>query len=363
MVRDTISCIDEKRIDTLKDVTAGYAAEAVPKKGSNCRERIGDKTVSNGQVERQVEAAAGSDLGDEGGISTTKLRTGARLSSFGAFLRALFNVNIDFYPRLGTIKIESISSEAIIAEMIEAMRPWKAISPSDPNLDKAIELARASLNEAKQQTEYQDQKATRLLTVTTFLTALAGAFFATFSGDYPLRTLGSVSGTPFYLLLATYLAFAMFVVSALAGGLVTFHGTRTRFKYPPEATVQRQVGPTRSFLFFREIIGVSPTGWANSFVNVGNLKDQQDVALRADLRAQYLQNYVSEAYLVAAKTADKLRYLQPAQNLLAWSLRFLLCYVALLIAVSASIEPTRPANERYLIEIAPSMAPPGQRLT
>src|SRR5690606_29402250 len=121
-----------------------------------------------------------------------------------------------------------------IGEMIEAMRPWKAISPSDPNLDKAIELARASLNEAKQQTEYQDQKATRLLTVTTFLTALAGAFFATFSGDYPLHTLGSVSGQPFYLLLATYLAFVMFVVSALAGALVTFHATRTRFKYPTD---------------------------------------------------------------------------------------------------------------------------------
>jgi len=318
--------------------------------------------VSDDHVERKAEAATESNLGEKGDVGTAKLRTGARLSSFGAILRALFNVNIDFYPRLGKTKIKSISSKAIIAEMIEAMRPWKAISPSDPNLDKAIELARASLNEAKQQTEYQDQKATRLLTVTTFLTALAGAFFATFSGDYPLRTLVSVSGTPLYLLLATYLAFAMFVVFALAGALVTFHGTRTRFKYPPEATVQTQVGPTRSFLFFREIIGVSPTGWANSFVNLGNLEDQQDTALRADLKVQYLQNYVTEAYLVSAKTADKLRYLQPAQNLLACSLRFLLCYVALLIAVTASIEPTRPANEPYLVEIAPSMAPPGQGL-
>jgi hypothetical protein len=313
--------------------------------------------VNNDEMEPRIEAAIDSNRSDKGDLNTAKMRTGARLSSFGAIVRALCNADIDFYPRLGTKKIESISSDAIIREIVEAMRPWKAIPPSDTTLDRAIELARASLNEAKQQTEYQDQKATRLLTVTTFLTALAGAFFATFSGDYPLRTLGSVSGPPFYLLLATYLAFAMFVLSALAGALVTFHGTRTRFKYPSEATVDRQVGPTRSFLFFREIIGVSPTGWANSFVDVRDSGDQQSAALKGDLKVQYLQNYVSEAYLVAAKTADKLRYLQPAQNLLAWSLRFLLCYVVLLIAVTASVDPTRPATEPFLVEFAPLMAP------
>ena len=316
----------------------------------------GTKAVSNDQKE-----PVDSNPSGHAGLKSSKMRTGAGLSSLGAIVRAFFNVDIDFYPRLGTTKIGSVSSDTIIREMVEAMRPWKAISPSDTNLDKAIELARASLNEVKQQTEYQDQKATRLLTVTTFLTALAGAFFATFSGDYPLRTIVSVPGLSFYLLAATYLAFVMFVLFALAGALVTFHGTRTRFKYPSEATVERQVGPTRSFLFFREIIGVSPTGWINSFVNVSDVVDQKNVELKIDLKVQYLQNYVSEAYLVAAKTADKLRYLQPAQNMLAWALRFLLCYIVLLAVVTADIKPTKPATEPttepYLVKFAPSMTP------
>jgi hypothetical protein len=169
--------------------------------------------------------------------------------------------------------------------MVEAISSWHGIK-TDADLDKAIELARASLTEAKQQTEYQDQKSTRLLTVTTFLTALAGAFFTVFSSDYPLRTINEISGR-YWLLVATYVTFLLFVLSALAGALVTFHGTRTTFKYPPEATVGTQAGPTRSFLFFREMIGVSPTGWTNSFVTVIEENGQKLVALRVDLRVQW----------------------------------------------------------------------------
>lgn len=278
------------------------------------------------------------------------------MSMLGAILRSLFDIKIDFYPRLGTEKIKSVSSDLIIREMVEATKHWKEIDPTDANLDKAIELARASLNEAKQQTEYQDQKATRLLLVTTFLTALAGTFFTTFSSNYPVRTLSSVAGVWNWFLIATYVAFLLFVLSALTGALVTFHSTRSRFKYPPEATVDRQAGPTRSYLFFREIIGVSPIGWANSFVTITEEDDRKRAVLNADLKVQYLQNYVSEAYLVATKTADKLRYLQPAQSLLAWALRFLLAFIVLLVVVTTKLNPAIPASEPYKVELSPPAA-------
>lgn len=314
--------------------------------------------MTNREIESQIEGATDRNQSSHSGAQPAKMRTGASLSSLGAVGRALWNVEIDFYPRLGTDKIKSVSSDEIILEMAKAMKAWETIPPSHKDLDKAIELAKASLNEAKQQTEYQDQKATRLLTVTTFLTALAGAFFTAFGSDYPLRTIGSASGPSFFFLVATYLAFVMFVLCALTGALVTFHGTRTRFKYPAEATVSRQVGPTRSFLFFREIIGVSPTGWANSFVDVTEERGRIECTLRPDLKVQYLKNYVGEAYLVSAKTADKLRYLEPAQNLLAWALRLLLLYIILLVGVTANIKPTKPPIEPYLIRFAPLTPPP-----
>ena len=149
-----------------------------------------------------------------------------------------------------------------------------------------------------------------------------------------------------------------FVLFALGGALVTFHATRTRFKYPATATVAKQAGPTKSFLFFREIIGVTPAGWADSFVTVATVADGKPAAvLRADLKIEYLKNYVGEAYLIAAKTADKLRYLQPAQSLLAWALRCLLLYIVLLTLTQAMVKPTKPAPAAIKVEVVTAPQP------
>jgi len=76
----------------------------------------------------------------------------------------------------------------------------------------------------------------------------------------------------------------------------------------------------------------------------------------------YLSNYVGEAYLVAAKTADKLRYLEPAQSLLAWALRALILFVICVAMSQAFVAPPtpeavgdpRPASSTGLIEdVAP----------
>jgi len=238
------------------------------------------------------------------------------------------------------------------------MEHWDTLDPENNKLDDAIDLAKASLAEVKAQTEYQDGKATRLLTITTFLTALAGAFFTSFASDYPLRTLTDQSGWIYGMVLSTHLAFLAFVLFALAGALVTFHATRTRFKYPALATVGSQVGPAKSFLFFREIIGVTPTGWANSFVTVAQSADGKPVAkLRSDLKIEYLKNYVTEGYLIAAKTTDKLRYLQPAQSLLASSLRCLLIYVVLLSVTYSTIQPTKGKPVASKVELVKAPKP------
>jgi len=294
-----------------------------------------------------------------------KVKTGASLWMPGAALRAAFDIPLDFYPRLGKPS-KSITSEEIIAELFGAggaMEHWSTLDPPDEAIDDAIDLAKASLTEVKAQTEYQDGKATRLLTVTTFLTALAGAFFANFASDYPLRTLGDQSGWVYGMVLATYLAFLAFVLFALGGALVTFHATRTRFKYPSSATVGSQKGPTKSFLFFREIIGVTPTGWANSFVTVApGAEGKPTATLRPDLKIEYLKNYVAEAYLIAAKTADKLRYLQPGQGLLAWSLRCLLVYIVLLSVTQSRVQPTKAAPVASKVEITQAPQPLAVRI-
>ena len=302
------------------------------------------------------DASVASSTNESGGpeITPSKVKTGAGLHALRATVLSFLDRPIDFYPRLEA-KVRSVPSDEIVNRFYNpengAMATWAKIDPQDSNLDKALDLAKASLQEAKAQTEYQDQKATRLLTVSTFLTALAGAFFASFSTNYPLRTLQDQVGAEWWLLSATYVSFLLFIMFSLGGALVTFHASRTRFKYPSEATVASQLGKARSFLFFREIIGVTPEGWANSFVHTGESEGATTAELNPTLKVEYLKNYVSEAYLVAAKTAEKLRYLQPAQSLLSYALRCLIVYVMLLGYVLICLEPTKPTPQPTKVEM------------
>ncbi len=292
-----------------------------------------------------------------------KVKTPAKLGMLRAAGFSFFDQSLDFYPRLArTIPrlgwtIDSVTSDDILRRLNgdSVMGAWTNLKPSDPGLDHAIELAKASLQEVKAQTEYQDQKATRLLTVSTFLTALAGAFFTTFLTDYPLKSL-SIQSNGHWLVFATYIFFLLFIVLSLTGALVTFHATRTRFKYPTEATVDKQSGKTRSYLFYREMIGVSPEGWASSFVTV-DVSGGNTATLNANLKIEYLKNYVSEAYLVAAKTADKLRFLEPAQSLLSCALRCLIVYLALFAWVVTYLPSTKPAVQPTEVRIIAAPTP------
>jgi hypothetical protein len=80
--------------------------------------------------------------------------------------------------------------------------------------------------------------------------------------------------------------------------------------------------PARSFLFYKEIIQVTPENWVRSF-----LPKETREEIRKDLALEYFKNHIVESYLIAAKVADKLRYLMPAQDILSVSIRILLVWL------------------------------------
>ena len=258
----------------------------------------------------------------------------------GALATALLDRKIDHFPTVsvGNEESDPASAENIMPDLAKAMAAWSKL-PDDKKctLDEALEFAKASLTEVKSATEYQDGKASRLLTVTSFVSALAGFLFSAFWAAYPVQTIRPQDNVLLILPAAAYLSFVLFVLSALGGAVTTFHATRTRFKYPIKPRPNAG-GIAVSYLFHGGILGVTPKAWANSFVH-----ERPDGAQFQDLKLNYFRNYVAETYLVAAKTADKLRLLQPAQSMLSWALRFLLLF-ATLFALSAALVPsTKPA--------------------
>ena len=103
----------------------------------------------------------------------TDVSTGATLGRAAAIWNALWWRNVNFYPLVAEGgAISTLVAVPMIQEMEEATARWPTLD--DNGLKTAIDLAKQSPAEVKGQTEYQDQKATRLLTVTTFLSALSG---------------------------------------------------------------------------------------------------------------------------------------------------------------------------------------------
>ena len=278
------------------------------------------------------------------------------LGRIEAIRDALRSRTIDFYPKVmvdGTPEL--LTSHQIIDEFGRASGHWAKLEDNDA-LDDALKLARDSLDEVKSQTEYQDQKATRLLTVTTFVTALSAALFARLADGYPFKNIMAQPWWMTVVVIIAYLLFGIFLMYSLFGALVTFHATRTRFKYKKDSHVSAETGPAPSRLFYQGIIKVRPTAWSLEFVGpkpAGTGKPK----LNRDLKAKYLTDMVGETYLIACKTADKLRYLDPAQRLLATALKCLIAWI-LLLAILAVL-PHQKDAQPTIVKLVPSSAPIG----
>ena len=285
------------------------------------------------------------------------------LGSLGAVWNAFRGTDISHYPRTidpQTNKLGTVSVPQIAKDIEEALSNLDQDNPDE--VQRHLERGRESLDEVKGLTEYQDQKATRLLTIIAFLSALSGALFSRFMDLYPLRKwpLMFPHFVQSFLVYSTYFLFAIFILSAISGALVIFHATRTKFKYPTAHPLEQhadRIGKG-SYLFYSDIVSMRPAEWAKSFVySKGFVRDggqRESYDVTAELPLRYLKNYVLETYLVACKVADKLRYLQPAQSILSFSIRVLFLWVLLMSSTWIFVPPSKqspPTTEK------PSSAP------
>jgi hypothetical protein len=193
------------------------------------------------------------------------------LGPIGAVWCAFRGADVSYFPRfIGCDNKElQIDSDDMIRRIAGQLDSLKAHDTGQ--MEHLVKRCRESLDEVKALTEYEDNKATRNLTVITFLSALAGVLFSRFADVYPLRailldfdTLNFEEG----LIAVVYSLFFLFVMCAISGALVIFHATRIRFKYP-ELKLDRQDSEhktAKSFLFFKEIIQITPEDWARSFL-------------------------------------------------------------------------------------------------
>jgi hypothetical protein len=169
-------------------------------------------------------------------------------------------------------------------------------------IDEILPLAKWSLESVTHLTEYEDEKANRILTAVAFLSALVSVAFAAIVQRYPFSVAGEVKGVSIHshsvVLLIVYCLFAFYFVLLTVGAAFTLYAVRPQFRIP--TTWARTKTEPGSFLFFKEILNVSGKNWGRSFTETDSKK----------LKAEYAKNSVLETYLIAQKIPKKLRPLK-----------------------------------------------------
>lgn len=279
--------------------------------------------------------------------------TDKKLGCFRAVFEAFLDRPINYFPRVDDrrsekLRLRSLKDKEAIQTILSEIQHLK---PEDSGLDDALKLARESLEEVTAQTAYQDGKATRLLTILTFISAFSGLAFNRLADNYPLSMVGSSDWqeiTASGLIIASYVLFAYFALLAIMGALVTFHAIRSRFRYPkPALDVQR----IESFLFWIPISRTQPSVWAKGFLDTNDPSK-----ISSTLKLKYLQNYIVETYLIGAKVADKVRFLEPAQRLQSSAIKVLLYWIIAITLLFAMVPPMKKEpNSVKLIETLVSL--------
>ena len=220
------------------------------------------------------------------------------------------------------------------AERAEQMRsaialldPWDI---PDEALDSVHDAAKTSLDTVTALTEYEDAKASRLLTIVAFLSAAVTAVFARFSSVYSWP--GALAWkSSFWLVAPTYCLFWLYLLIVTYGALRIFVAIGPTFNVPK--TWGKAVGENpASMLFYQMILSVNHTAWARFFRDTTGENGH-------DLKQVYVKDFIIESYLVAEKVAVKVRVLTHGVRCLIVAMGLLLIYFVLCAASFAAVTP------------------------
>lgn len=221
-------------------------------------------------------------------------------------------------------------------EFLNLVRRLDAWDVPAESIDRVHDLSRASLNEVKALTEYEDGKVSRLLTVITFLSAVVAAVFTRFAQDYSLpAVLHPVFSAAWILPMATYVWFLGYVLVVTFAVWSVIGAIRPKFLIPETWKNATGKGGPTSMIFYKGILDTNPVEWGRTFED----KAAQDKA--DNLKATYAKNYIAESYLVAQKVAEKLESLKPGIAALRIALVLLMVFIASYAATVSSVDPTR----------------------
>jgi hypothetical protein len=209
---------------------------------------------------------------------------------------------------------------------MELLAKLDSVKPQD--LDKrTADLASESLQWVNRLTDYEDQKASRVLSAIAFISALVAGMYGVLTPRQPDGSIQVLSGAAHISPCATLYhgLFFLYCFLIVCGAMLVVWSIRPRFDISRSHKAQLAKGASarkarpRSFLFAPVILQCRPAEWVDSFLNRSS----------EELTGEYAKDFIHETYLIAEKTRAKLRVMQPGMFMLALACLVLAIWVPL----------------------------------
>lgn len=192
----------------------------------------------------------------------------------------------------------SIDRKDLVTPIFKALNNWQ---PKSTDIPTIVGLTARSLDTVTKLTQYEDEKANRLLTAIAFLSAFVGALFTTIPNRFPTASIGLLWGIGMHIrsfILATvYFSFLTYAVLVAIGAAFTIWAVMPRFKTSKNWKSTRE---PKSFLFFERIAEMNPAYWGEAFANRSG----------DELNLDYAKQSIAETYLISNKIGDKVGWLK-----------------------------------------------------
>lgn len=257
--------------------------------------------------------------------------------------------------------LEDVPSDQAVRFIAQELSSWR---PAPDDIDKIATMTARTLDTVSRLTQYEDEKANRILAAVAFISAFVASTFATIPNRFPplyVRTLWMQGVEWRAALLATsYLLLAAYAVLVSIGLSYVLWAVMPRFKSSlgwitndggakTPGWGKTCDGKPKSVLFFSRIVETHPTMWAREF----RTSDGYELALK------YSRDSIAESHLIADKIRDKVRFLTIGVRFF-FSAATIVALLMLSVVLNLAITPPPsviPPAVSVTLEKAPSERP------
>jgi putative hydrolase of the HAD superfamily len=223
---------------------------------------------------------------------------------------------------------------------------FETLTHAKEEISAKLEVLKYSLETVTHLTEYEDEKANRILTAMAFLSALAALVFTALAEKFPAPYLIALwrhgQCARACLLSVAYLSFAVFCTQLVLGSILCLKAIRPQFNIPSQWGKAPKGRIPASFLFFQKILEAGPENWATSCVT----------QTANNLKREYLKNCILETFLISEKIQKKLRPLQAGINQFYFS-AFTLLVLLVSSTIALALLPPKEASPEKLTPDTP----------